>query len=138
MTEPKTKPTQNSVKAYLDSITDTSRRADCEKLIGIMSNATGETPVMWGTAIVGFGAYEYPLSNGKCGSSCRTGFSSRKGDISIYLVASGADQEKLLAKLGRHKMGKACLYVRRLSDVDLAVIEALIIDSLAELRRRYG
>lgn len=138
MPEPKTKPTKTSVRAHLDAITDASRRADCETLIGIMSGVTGEMPVMWGTAIVGFGAYEYPLANGKRGTSCRTGFSSRKGDISIYLVAQGHRQERLLGKLGRHRMGKACLYVRSLADVDLGVVEALIVDSLAELRRRYG
>lgn len=138
MAENKTKPTQASVEAYLKAIVDEERRAECRFLVKLMRKVTGEPPVMWGTGIVGFGTYHYTYPSGRQGQSCRTGFSSRKGDISIYLVASGPDQRALLAKLGRHKMGKACLSVRRLADVDAGVLEGLVRDSLAEVHRRYG
>ena len=103
-----------------------------------MARATNEPPKMWGTSIVGFGAYRYSYESGRTGESCQTGFSSRKGDISVYLVASGPGQEALLAQLGKHKMGKACLYIRRLSDIDVEVLEQLVSGSVAEVQRRYG
>lgn len=138
MPEPKTKPTRRSVESYLDAIGDGERRADGEALAAMMSELSGAPPVMWGTSIVGFGAYEYPLASGKLGVSCRTGFSVRKREISIYLVAAGPKQAQLLSKLGPHAMGKACLKVKRLSDVDRKVLRQLIVDSLSEVARRYG
>ena len=92
---------------------------------------------MWGTSIVGFGSYHYKYASGREGDACLTGFSSRKGDISVYLT-SFPGQEELLAKLGKHKMGKACLYIRKISDVDLTVLEQLIVGCVAEQNRRYG
>jgi hypothetical protein len=103
-----------------------------------MTQATQEQPKMWGTSIVGFGSYHYKYESGREGDSCVTGFSSRKGDISIYLLASFPRREELLPKLGKHKMGKGCLYVRKLSDVDLKVLAQLITDSVAERKRRYA
>lgn len=138
MTENKTRPTGASVAAYLAAIEDATRRADCEALVTLMSDVTKEAPAMWGDSIVGFGSYHYRYDSGREGDMCATGFSSRKGDISVYLVASGAEQERLLARLGRHKMGKACLYLRRLSDVDGDVLRQLVAASVAEVRRRHG
>jgi len=93
---------------------------------------------MWGSAIVGFGSYHYKYESGREGNSCATGFAARKTEIAIYLVAEGAHQTELFGRLGRHKMGKACLYIRRLSDVHTGVLEKLVKGSVAELRRRYG
>ena len=137
MAENKTKATEASVDSYLSAIEDEARRKDCEALAKLMTKATKQQPKMWGTNIVGFGSYHYRYESGREGDSCLTGFSSRKGDISIYLVASILGQEELLSKLGRHKMGKGCLYVHKLSDVDLKVLEQLIIGTVAERKRRY-
>ena len=102
-----------------------------------MSAVTKCEPKLWGTGIVGFGTYHYTYPSGHEGDACLTGFASRKGDISIYLMCGIDGQEALLAKLGKHKMGKACLYIRRLADIDLPILEQLIAHSVAEVRRRY-
>jgi hypothetical protein len=138
MVENKTKPTAASVDTYLAAIDDEQRRKDCDVIAKLMSKATKAQPRMWGSSIVGFGSYHYKYASGHEGDSCVTGFASRKGDISVYLVASAPDQEALLAQLGKHKMGKACLYIRKLADVDLKVLEKLIVGSVAEVKRRYG
>jgi len=136
MAENKTKATQASVDGYIAAINDESRRKDCEALAKLMAKATKQQPTMWGTSIVGFGSYHYKYESGREGDSCLTGFSSRKGDISIYLMASFPGHDELLAKLGKHKMAKACLYVRKLSDVDLKVLAQLVAGSVAERKRR--
>ncbi len=138
MAEMKTKVTKASVESYLAAIEDDDRRADCAALAKLMRKATGEVPQMWGPSIVGFGNYHYKYASGREGDMCAVGFSSRKGDISVYLSASAPDREKLLAQLGRHKMAKACLYVRRMSDVDPKVLERLVAATYAEVRRRYA
>jgi hypothetical protein len=138
MAEAKTKATAASVAAHLAGLEDPTRRADCEAIGQIMRRVTGQEPRMWGTSIVGYGHYRYTYASGHSGESCQTGFAARKGDISVYLVAEGPDQQALLARLGKHKMGKACLYLRRLADVDAKVLELLIAGSVAEVRRRHG
>ena len=138
MAENKTKPTGASVQSYISSIADETRRKDCEALAKLMAKATKQQPKMWGTSIVGFGSYHYKYASGREGDSCLTGFSSRKGDISVYLTASFPGHDELLSKLGKHKMGKACLYIRRLSDVDLQVLEKLIAGTAAERKHRHG
>ena len=138
MAKTKTKATNASVDAYLDAIKDETRRKDCDFLVKLMSKITGQTPTMWGLSIVGFGSYHYKYESGHEGDACVTGFSSRKPDLSVYLVASGPRQDELLSKLGKHKMGKACLYIRKLSDVDTKVLERLVSGSVAEVKRRYG
>jgi hypothetical protein len=138
MAENKTKATQASVDSYLAAIEDESRRKDCEVLAKLMTRATKQQPKMWGTSIVGFGSYHYKYESGREGDSCLTGFSSRKGDISLYLVASVLEKEELLSKLGKHKVGKGCLYLRKLGDVDLKILEQLVVGTVAERKRRYG
>lgn len=138
MAENKTRVTEASVESYLSAIADEARRKDCEALARLMTQATKYPPRMWGTSIVGFGSYHYRYESGREGDACLTGFSSRKGDISVYLMGSAEGQGELLSKLGQHKMGKACLYVRRLSDIDLKVLEQLVVGTLAERKRRYG
>jgi len=137
MAENKTKATEASVEGYFSAIEDAARRKDCEALAELMTKATSEPPTMWGTSIVGFGSYHYRYESGREGDSCLIGFSSRKGDISVYLAIFPGHDE-LLAKLGKHKMGKGCLYIRTLSDVDLTVLEQLIVGSIAERKHRYG
>jgi hypothetical protein len=135
--EAKTKPTEISPKSYLGAIDDDERRKDCKELAAMMKRVTGSAPKMWGPSIVGFGTYHFKYDSGHEGDGPIAGFSSRKGDITIYL-ASGylAKAGALLAKLGKHKAGKACLYVKRLSDVQPAVLERLIEQSAAEVRSR--
>jgi len=126
MAENKTQATAADPQAYLAAIADESRRQDCAALLALMSKATKAPAVMWGSAIVGFGLHKYPLAGGKQGEICALGFSSRKSDISIYGVTGGEDVEALLAQLGQHKRGKGCLYISRMADVDLKVLERLL------------
>jgi hypothetical protein len=115
----KTKATALSPAAYVAAIDDDDRRKDCEALMALMAKASKRPAIMWGASIVGFGVRRHALAGGKQGEICAVGFSSRKGDISIYGVAGDPKAAPLLAKLGQHKTGKGCLYVRRLVDVDL-------------------
>lgn len=137
MAENKTKQTETSVEAYLDAIDDETRRQDCRELIRLMSRVSGQPPKMWGTSIVGFGSYHYRYDSGREGDCHLTGFSSRKSGISIYLMAYFDGHTQFLEQLGKHKMGKSCLTVRRLSDVRLDVLEQLVAGSIAETKRRY-
>lgn len=130
----KTLPTTADAQAYLRAIEDPVRRADCLALAALMEEMTGQPPVMWGAAIVGFGSYHYRYASGHEGDAPLAGFASRKGDISIYLNCDTPARAALLAKLGRHKMGKACLYVRRLADVDLDVLASLVREPIAGTR----
>lgn len=138
MSENKTKPTQVAAADFLASIDDAQRREDCQVILQIMERVTGEPAVMWGPGIAGFGTYHYRYESGREGDWAVTGFSPRKNDTSVYLTSAGPSQPELLARLGRHKMGKSCLYIRKLADVDAAVLEQLIADSVKEVRRRYG
>lgn len=138
MTDAKTKPTDASIQQYLAARASASQLADCEVLLNLLGRITGEEPRMWGPSIVGFSSYRYPLASGKTGESCATGFAVRGRELVIYLIAQSPSQTELLAKLGRHKFGKACLYFKQLADLDLAVLEELLVASLAELRSRYG
>lgn len=134
----KTIATAALVADYLATITDSQRRADCEQLQAMMHDITGCAATMWGSSIVGFGQYHYRYASGREGDMCVVGFSSRKTDISIYILAEDAQQQQLLAQLGKHKMGKACLSVRRLSDINLQVLEQLLRGSVAAMQHRYG
>lgn len=136
--ENKTRPTGASVERYLRSIKDEVRLADCRCLVEMMSRVTGEPPRMWGASIVGFGTYHYRYDSGREGDFFLTGFSSRKADLSLYVMAGFASFPALMAKLGRHRTGKSCLYVRRLADVDLEVLEELVRRSVKEMRERHA
>lgn len=138
MKENKTTATTSSVSDYIARIKDEERRSDCELLVKLMKGVTKKPATMWGPSIVGFGKYHYKYESGREGDMCITGFSSRKPNISIYLVAESASQKKLLSKLGKHEMAKACLYVRRMSDIDVDVLRELIVGSITEIRKRYG
>jgi len=134
MTENKTKPTLLQVTDYINAIADDSRRADCVALLQLFSLATGQPALMWGSAIVGFGSYHYRYDSGREGDCCATGFSSRKGDISVYLTEAVLGQADLVTKLGKFKVGKGCLYIRRLIDVDREILSVLVRATLAERR----
>ncbi len=139
MPEAKTKETTASVAAYLAAIEDDTRRKDCRTLVTMMKRVTGSAPKMWGPSIVGFGRYHYRYPSGHEGDSCLTGFSSRKSEITVYLLPGyeTPEMKAFLARLGKHRIGKSCLYLKRLSEVDLAVLERMVVKSVAEVRRRY-
>jgi hypothetical protein len=135
--ELKTRPNSASVAAFIGAITDSQRRADARKIAAMMRAATGKQPRMWGTAIVGFDSYHYTYASGREGDWPLVGFSPRKQNISVYIMAGFAGSEKLLARLGKHKTGKSCLYIKRLDDVDQAVLRKLIDASVKYLRKKY-
>ena len=135
MAENKTKATESSVADYLAAIEDEGRRKDCAALCELMAKATKQPPKMWGTSIVGFGSYHYRYESGREGDTCLVGFSSRKGDISVYGLAGSPEREELLAMLGKYKTGKGCLYIRKLSDIDLKILGQLVASSIAEKMR---
>lgn len=137
MYEAKTKPTQVGPKSYLEAIQDDERRRDCKALAATMKRVTGCAAKMWGPGIVGFGTYHFKYDSGHEGDCPLAGFSSRKGDITLYLTPGYLGQAKeLLAKLGKHKAGKGCLYIKRLSDVEITILERLIAGSVKEVRSR--
>ena len=138
MAENKTKPTGASVKAYIDAVPMEEKRQDCRELTKLMTRVSKYKPRMLGSSIIGFGSYHYKYESGHEGDCCLTGFSPRKGAISIYLMGNFPSRPTLLAQLGRHKMGKSCLYIRKLSDVNLPVLEQLLTKSIAAVRQRYG
>lgn len=131
----KTRPTDVDVTAFLDGLDDPVKRADADRLVELMGEATGEPPRMWGPSIVGFGACHYRYASGREGDTALVGFSPRKAAHSIYLLTYGETREDLLARLGPHRMGKGCLYVKRLADVDESVLRDLIDGSVAAGRR---
>ena len=127
MAENKTKPTGASVTSYLAAIEDPERRKDCQALVKLISKATKQKPKMWGSSIVGFGAYHYRYASGHEGDSALAGFSPRRQHLVIYLVGEFGDRHQaVLARLGPHKTGKGCLYIKRLDDVDLDALRELI------------
>lgn len=138
MPEAKTKPTAADVDAYLAAKAGSDeQRADCQALKALLGRVTQQPPTMWGPSIVGYGRYRYTYESGRTGESCLTGFAVRGKDLVVYLVAEGAEQQALLARLGKHKMGKACLYFRRLADLDVEVLQRLVSASVAEIQRRH-
>lgn len=137
MAEAKTKPTVASVNAYLASKANLEQLTDCKALMAMCKRVTRQQPKMWGPSIVGFGSYTYTYASGHSGEACLVGFAIRGKELVIYVFAENPAQVKLLAKLGKHRSGKACLYIKRLADVDVVVLESLIEGSVAEVRRRY-
>jgi hypothetical protein len=137
MAKPKTKPTSARVEDYLASKASPDQLPDCKALMALLNKVTKQTPRMWGPSIVGYGSYSYTYASGRTGESCLTGFAVRGKELVVYLVAGSPDQQALLARLGKHKMGKACLYFKRLADLDTKVLETLVSESVAETRRRH-
>ncbi len=138
MAENKTKPTGASVEAYLDSRATPQQLADCQELMALLHRVTEEPPTMWGPSIVGYGRYRYTYETGRTGEMPVVGFAIRGREIVLYVTTASDAQQALLARLGPHKMGTSCLYVKRLADLDVAVLEQIVAGSVAEVRRRYG
>lgn len=136
MTELKTRPTDASVARFLDGVPDAAMRDDCRALVAMMEKASGEPPRMWGSSIVGFGSYHYKYDSGREGDWFLTGFAPRKQDLTLYIMPGFERYGELLGRLGRHKTGKSCLYIKRLADVDLDVLEELVTRSVERQKSR--
>lgn len=130
--EPKTQKTKASVAAFIAAVEDETRRRDAKIVDKMLREITGEKPAMWGPSIVGYGAYDTPS-----GAWPRTGFSPRKANLVVYIMAGFKDYEALLRKLGKHKTGKSCLYINKLADIDEAVLRALLTKSWAWMGEKY-
>lgn len=135
MAEPKTRPTKASVTDFIDQIADENRRADCRTIIAMMRKITGAKPVMWGENIVGFGSQNLKYANGSELEWPITAFSPRKQSLVLYVI-TGNEKPEMMKRLGKHTTGKVCLYIKRLSDVDLNVLEELATQSVKEIKGR--
>ena len=133
MSELKTKPNKASVNKFINSIEDPIKREDSKTLLSLMSEVTGDKPTMWGDSIVGFGSYHYKYASGREGDWFQTGFSPRKQSLTLYIM-SGFNNKSALEKLGKCSTGKSCLYIKKLSDVDLELLKKLITKSVARLK----
>ena len=133
MAEAKTKPTKQSVKEFLNRISDEQRRADCFELVKIMEEITGQKPQMWGPSMVGFGSYHYKYASGHEGDCFMTGFASRKQDLTLYMMMGFEKHAELMKQLGKHRASKSCLYVKRLSDLHIPTLKKLLKASLKDL-----
>ena len=131
----KTKPTQVSVDSFIKSIEDTERRKDCQTLLRLMKTASKSEPKMWGSSIVGFGTYHYKYASGHEGDTCIIGFSPRKSALTLYLSSGFEPFKDVLRRLGRHKAGKGCLYIKSLEDVDESALTELLSKAAARLPR---
>jgi hypothetical protein len=137
MPENKTKVTGASVEDYIASSANAQQRTDCRELMALLRRVTRHSPRMWGPSIVGYGSYRYTYESGRTGEAPLAGFAIRGRELVIYLLTEGEEQRALLSKLGKHKMGKVCLYFKQLADLDRAALEKLVVGSIAEVRRRY-
>ncbi|MBL8058042.1 MAG: DUF1801 domain-containing protein [Anaerolineales bacterium] len=135
MAELKTKPTGQSVARFIQAQADERRRAECQTLVDLMRQATGAEPKLWGTAIVGFGDYHYTYKSGREGDWFPIGFSPRKQNLTLYAMGGWEAFAPLLAKLGKHKLGKGCLYLNHLDEVDLPTLRKLIAQAVKQARR---
>jgi hypothetical protein len=135
--ENKTKPQKTSVKDFLVNIGDEQMRKDAAVLSRLFEKVSGEKPVMWGDTIVGYGNYHYKYDSGREGDFFVTGFSPRKGNISLYTNCYLNENDPLLKSLGKIKHGKSCIYVRKLDDIDLAVLEKLIAQGIDFIKKKY-
>jgi len=137
MSVPKTKPTEVSVESHIAAIANEEQRNDAQTLIALMRRVTKQEPRMWGPSIVGFGSYHYKYASGHEGDSALAGFAARGSELVVYIAADFEGRDVLLDKLGKHKIGKVCVYIRRLANVDLKVLETLVARSVADTKRRY-
>lgn len=137
MAETKTKFTGASVEDYIASRANAQQRADCHELMVLLKKVTRHSPRMWGPSIVGYGSYRYTYESGRTGEAPLAGFAIRGRELVVYLLAEEEKQRSLLSKLGKHKMGKTCLYFKKLADLDKSALEQLVANSVAGVRRRY-
>ena len=137
MSEAKTKPTEVSADSHIAVIANEEQRNDAQTLVALMRRVTRQKPRMWGPSIVGFGSYHYKYASGHEGDSALAGFAVRGSELVVYIAAGFEGRDALLAKLGKHKIGKVCVYIRRLANVDLRVLETLVARSVAETKCHY-
>jgi hypothetical protein len=137
MAETRTRPTDVSVDAFLDAVPDPVRRADGKAVDAMMRRVTGLEPKMWGPTIVGYGSYHYEYDSGHGGEACRLGFSPRKAELVLYVLGSQPGLDADLAQLGKHRTGKSCLYIRKLADVDMEILERIARGAWDDMNRRY-
>lgn len=135
--ELKTKATPLSVGDFIEAVADERQRDDAKRIVAMMERLSGHPPKMWGPSIIGFGQYHYKYESGHEGEMARIGFSPRKGKTVLYLIDGFDGHAELLAKLGKHKTGKSCLYIKRLSDIDEGVLEQLCVESLKWMAQKY-
>ena len=135
MAELKTKPNEQSVEEFLNGVSDEKRRQDCFAVSELMKRITGEEPKMWGAGIVGFGSYKYKYDSGREGEWFVAGFSPRKQNLTLYIMSGFTRYEELLAKLGKHKTGKSCLYINKLEDIDLDVLGEMVESSVENVKK---
>lgn len=138
MAENKTKPTNAGVDGYIALRGGKQQRADCRELIALLQKVTRQPPRMWGPSIVGFGSHRYTYESGRTGEAPVAAFAIRGRELVIYLWPEQDGQKSLLSKLGPHRMGKSCLYFKRLADLDRSVLQKLVVGSVAEVKRRYS
>jgi|SRR5580704_13245053 hypothetical protein len=138
MAELKTKPTAQSVEGFIKNLPEEKLRKDCLTILRLMQKITGMPPKMWGPSIIGFGQYHYKYESGHEGDICLTGFSPRKANLSLYVLAGFPGQATLLEQLGKHKAGKGCLYIKKIEDVDTAILETLIKRSFDFMKKKHA
>ena len=136
MAENKTKPTDASVEGYIASRASEQQRMDCRELMALLEKVTRQPPKMWGPSIVGYGSYKYTYVSGRTGEAPLAGFAIRGREIVVYLSCDGEKQKSLLSKLGKHRVSKACLYFKRLADLDKSVLEKLVVGSISAEKQR--
>lgn len=136
MAELKTKATGESVETFLQGIEDEKKREDCYQILKIMKKATKAEPKMWGSSIIGFGDYHYKYESGRENDWFLTGFSPRKQNLTLYVLGGFSGQDELLKKLGKYKTGKGCLYINKLEDVNLKVLNELVTKSVQQISKR--
>jgi hypothetical protein len=137
MSDAKTVLTEAPPRDFIATVTNATRRKDAETLIDMMTRISGWEPRMWGPAIIGFGEYHYKYDSGREGDFMRTGFSPRKQNMVVYIMPGYNNYDEILGRLGKHKLGKSCLYINKLADVDLEVLEELIRASLDHMLEKY-
>jgi len=137
MPVPRTRPTEVSAESYIAAIANEEQRSDAQRLVALMRKVTRQEPKMWGPSIVGFGSYHYKYATGHEGDSALAAFASRGRELVVYIEAEFEGRDVLLARLGEHRTGKVCVYIRRLADVDLKILEKLVARSVAETKSRY-
>jgi hypothetical protein len=138
MAENKTKPTDASVDDYIASRASAQQHADCRNLMALLERVTQQPPKMWGPSIVGYGSYRYTYASGRTGEAPLAGFAIRGRELVLYITAEGEAQSQLLSRLGKHRIGKSCLYFKRLADLDDSVLEQLVTNSVAAVEQRCG
>ncbi|MGK7389652.1 MAG: DUF1801 domain-containing protein [Candidatus Cyclobacteriaceae bacterium M2_1C_046] len=137
MADLKTKPNDEDIEKFIESVDDLQKKKDAYAVMQMMRNISGEDPKLWGNSMVGFGSYHYKYESGREGDWFLTGFSPRKNALTLYIMAGFEQYENLLEKLGKYKTGKSCLYVKKLEDIDQEVLKELIKLSVEHMRSRY-